>query len=157
VFNLRAGEQRNFFTFPDSYFVRLYKRTKNGLGPAILLERRRKDAKRGESFWIYQNAPPGFDQRHRKGQVIIEALELGMVPLPGQGLNNSPLVLLLLLGVALCFVGLSASRKAGGRIWIAFERRDLEIIGHPGRKGDALFTHEIEQCIEQIRAAIHSN
>ena len=50
VFNLRAGESRKFFSYPDRYFVRSYKRTKDGLGPAVLIEKRRENAQR-ESFW----------------------------------------------------------------------------------------------------------
>ena len=88
--------------------------------------------------------------------MVIEALELRLVPLPGVGLINSPIVLLLLLGVALCFVGLIASRQAGGRIWIEFERRQLQISGAPRKRNDPLFEREFEHCMTLVRASIES-
>lgn len=154
IFNLRAGETRQFFTYPDSYMVRNYKRTKDGLGPAILLERRRKDAKRGESFWVYQSAPEGFDRRHRNEQVSIKALKLGRTPLPGAGLINSPIVLLLLGGIASIFLGLRASKGAGGRIWVELEHRELQISGVPVYQADHQFETDFEHCIQHLEQTV---
>jgi len=154
VFNLRAGESRKFFSYPDQYFVRSYKRAKDDLGPAVLIEKRRQKAERGESFWIYLNAPEGFDRRHRQGQVDIKAIKLGRTPLPGVGLINSPVILLILGGIASILVGLRRSRESGGTVWISFRKRTLKLAARPKVRGDRRFIQDFDLCVEYLRKNI---
>ena len=151
VFNLRAGESRKFFSYPDRYFVRSYKRTKDGLGPAVLIEKRRENAQRGESFWVYLNAPEGFDRKHRQGQVDIKAIKLGRTPLPGVGLINSPVILLILGGIASILIGLRRSQESGGTVWVSFQKRTLMLAGRPKMNGDRRFMRDFDLCVDYLR------
>ena len=154
VFNLRAGESRKFFSYPDRYFVRSYKRAKDGLGPAVLIEKRRQNAQRGESFWVYLNAPEGFDRKHRQGQVDIKAMKLGRTPLPGVGLINSPVILLILGGIASILVGLRKSQESGGTVWVSFRKRTVVLAGRPKVTNDKRFKYDFDNCVSYLRENI---
>ena len=67
TFDMVAGQPIRFFTFDAVYSIVGYDRARKGLGPALQMERREGNQRVGESFWVYRDAPPGFDGRHRGG------------------------------------------------------------------------------------------
>lgn len=154
AFDLRAGESRQFFQWKDTYVLQSYTRSKDGLGPAVLIERRAPGQPSGESFWVYQNAPRGFDKRHRGGDVSIEASELRRTPLPGQGLADSPVGALLMFGLGVLFIGAAAGRSARGRVWVEAAGRSIRISGVPEIAGDSDFESRFNRWARQAERAL---
>ena len=138
-FDLVEGETRQFFQWRAQYVVRDYAASRNGLGPAIRIERVFPDQQRRDDFWVYQDAPPTFDAAHRKGFVSVTARKMGLAPIPGAGLASSGAAVLLVFGLGMLLYGAFAGRSARGRLWIDVEGRDIRLVGAPVRAGDPLF------------------
>ncbi|MCK6549482.1 cytochrome c biogenesis protein ResB [Myxococcota bacterium] len=139
TFDMMAGEQFQFFRWPAKYVVRDYVGSKGGLGPAVRIERRSEGRGGVEDFWVYKNAPIGFDERHRRGEVAIRALDLRLTPLPGAGLTASPASVLLLSGLGLMLAGLLGARRPEGRIWLEADGGVVRIVGVPRSRDDRTF------------------
>lgn len=138
-FDLAQDEVRTFFQWRSEYLVRNYVADRNGLGPAIRMERRDPEERRMEDFWVYLDAPAGFDARHRAGQVSIEAKRMGLAPKPGKGLASRPEAVLLLLGLGLLALGARELGRPDGRLIVQTEGRQVRIAGVPRRAGDTRF------------------
>jgi hypothetical protein len=138
-FDLAQEEVRTFFQLPFEYVIRDYVADRAGLGPALRMER--LDNQRGvrDPFWIYLEAPPGFDARHREGAVEIVAEKMGLVPKPGSGLPSRPEAVLLLIGLAFLAVGARELERADGRLIVEAEGRSVRVAGVPRSEGDARF------------------
>lgn len=137
-FDMVAGESYQFFTWPARYTLNAYFPSYEGLGPAIRMERV-EDRGRREDFWIFQRAPEGFDQRHRKGEVAIRAAWMGLVAPPGQGMASQPGAILLVLGIGALAFGALAGRRPEGRVWLEADGDRVRIIGVPRSAEDASF------------------
>jgi hypothetical protein len=144
-FDMAKAEPFEFFQWPSSYVIRSFDRDFKGLGPMLVMEQRPKDQQQGISFPIFKNAPPGFDGRHREGQVEIRALRMGFVPAPGAGLADSPLAALMLSGFALLILGAVMGQKARGRLWLEVEGRRVRLVGVPAFEGDADFDRQFQR------------
>ncbi len=152
-FDIVAGETFTFFQSPEKYVLRDYLPSRSGLGPAVRLER----AAEGEpprEVWVYARAPQGFDGRHRAGDVAIQAVWLGLSPLPGRGLSGSALSGVMLGGMALVVLGLGASRRARGRVWTEVEGDRIVIAGVPEPGGDRAFAAEVAGAKRTLERAI---
>lgn len=103
-FDLAQREERNFFFHPDVYVLRGYEANALGLGPAVIMQR--FDPRTGQSgrFRVFQDAPPGFDAKHRRGQVGLTAVSMGYAARPGFGLTSRGEAVLALIGFALLLV-----------------------------------------------------
>ncbi|MEL6188547.1 MAG: cytochrome c biogenesis protein ResB [Myxococcota bacterium] len=144
-FDMAQDEVLTFFQWPSEFSIRGYTPQKDGLGPAIRMERVDPERRRVDVFWIYRDAPPGFDGRHRvgldggpeqrTGQVVIEATDMGMVPRPGEGLASQPEAVLLLLGLGLLALGIVELSRPDGRVLAVVEGRHIDIAG-TARDGD---------------------
>ena len=154
VFDMVEGETRQFFQWRAQYVVRNYVASKSGLGPAIRIERLFTDRQQRDDFWVYQNAPDGFDQRHRAGFVSISARKLGLVPIPGAGLASSGAAVLLLLGLGLLMYGAVAQSQAEGQLWIDVDGRDIRLAGAPAKAGDPLFKQAFQRWDLMARAVL---
>lgn len=139
LFDMAQDEVLTFFQWPFEFSVRAYTPQKDGLGPAVRMERVDPEQRRSDAFWVYRDAPAGFDAQHRvgvdldaarrTGQVVIEALDMGLVPRPGEGLASRPEAVLLLLGLGLLAVGLIELARPDGRILAVVEGRRIELAG----------------------------
>ena len=144
-FDMAKAEPFEFFQWPSSYVIRSFDRDFKGLGPMIVMEQRPKDQQQGISFPIFKNAPPGFDARHRDGQVEIRALRMGFEPAPGAGLADSPLAALMLGGLALLILGATLGQRARGRLWLDDEGRRVRLVGVPALEGDVDFERQFQR------------
>lgn len=145
TFDLAEDEVRSFFQWRAEHVIRDYAPQKDGLGPAIRMERIDPELRRVEDFWVYLNAPPGFDARHRKGEVSIIAKEMGLVPRPGAGLASRPEAVLLLLGLGLLGLGALELGRPDGRLVVEAEGRRVRLAGVPHRARDPRFFAAFER------------
>jgi hypothetical protein len=157
TFDMVSGETFQFFQWRPRYVLRDYVIDRLGLGPAIRMEQMFPDQQnRTVDFWIYQNAPPGFDARHRKDVVAIEAKRLGVTPLPGTGLASQPASFLLIAGLGLLCFGALAGTRAQGRLWLEADGEDVRIVGLPQHAGDPSFERGFSRWSLMARAALES-
>ena len=155
-FDMVAGEAKSFFQWPTRYIVLDYVRNREGLGPAVRLEMRGEGASRGSAFWVYLDAPKGFDAKHRGSEVAIVAQWMGMVAPPGKGLADSPIGALMILGLgALCF-GVLAQRKPRGRVWVEAHGNRVAFKALPEREGDPAFAARFRRWALEARAVLSS-
>ena len=154
VFDLVEGETRQFFQWRAQYVLRDYAASKSGLGPAIRMERLFPDQQRRDDFWVYQEAPEGFDAKHRKGFVAIKPRQVGLVPVPGAGLASSGAAVMLLLGLGLLMYGAMAGSQAQGQLWIAVDGREVRLLGSPSKAGDPLFAQAFQRWDVMARAVL---
>lgn len=154
-FDVAENEPIKFFQWRSDFVVRNYVASKNGLGPAIEIERVDSGAQgRRTRFWVYQNAPAGFDQRHRRGMVSIEVVSAGLQAAPGYGMASNPASSLLLFGLALILIGALGSSRAAGRLWVQAEGDTVRILGVPRRAGDGAFAKSFGRLELLCRAAL---
>ncbi len=154
VFDIVEGETRQFFQWRAQYILRDYAASKDGLGPAVRIERLFPDQRRRDDFWVYQEAPPNFDERHRKGFVSITPRKLGLVPVPGAGLASSGAAVMLLVGLGLLLYGAAAGSQAQGQLWIDVDGRDVRLLGTPTKPGDPLFSQAFQRWDVMARAVL---
>ncbi|MBI4816302.1 MAG: cytochrome c biogenesis protein ResB [Deltaproteobacteria bacterium] len=155
-FNMVAGEQFEFFQFSAKYVLREYVRSRGNLGPAIRIERIARGQREGPSFWVYENAPKGFDQRHRAGEVFIDVESSSLKPLPGKGLTGKPTGALLLLGFALVAFGALRGQGASGRLWVLAEGAQVKLVGEPDVEGDRDFESRFESWTLDAKEVLES-
>jgi hypothetical protein len=154
-FDMVSGEVFQFFQWRPRYVIRDYVIDKNGLGPAIRMEQSFPDQEnRTVDFWIYQNAPKGFDARHRKDVVAIEAKRLSVSALPGTGLASQPASFLLIAGLGLLAFGALAGTRAQGRIWLEADGDEVRIVGVPRHAGDPGFERGFARWSLMARATL---
>lgn len=149
IFDMAQDEVKTFFQWPSEFAIRAYTPSKDGLGPAVRIQRTNTEQRRVDEFWVYLDAPEGFDANHRvgldgpvqnrRGQVVIEALEMGMVPRPGQGWTARPEAILLLAGLGLLVLGVIELGRPDGQLVVDIEGRDLRVAGWPRHTSDARF------------------
>ncbi len=156
-FDMVAGEWFKFFQSRDEYAIVGFTRSKDGLGPAVRMERRAPGQPRGESFWVYLRAPAGFDQRHRRDRFAIEALQMDIRPTPGAGLADSPIGALMLFGLAALLFGVRQGQGARGRVWVEVEGRTVRLLGVPHLAGDREFAARFERWSLEARAALEQS
>lgn len=138
-FDMAQGEPIKFFQWRTDFVIRDYVASKNGLGPAIRIERFDPGGQRRSDFWVYRDAPASFDKLHRRGFVSIEAISMGLQAAPGYGLSSKPMSVLLLLGLALVVLGAMGSGRAAGRLWVEAEGDRVRLLGVPRTKDDPGF------------------
>jgi hypothetical protein len=153
-FDMVAGEPFQLFQYPSRYVLRDYVPSREGLGPAVRLERTAQGAQQASDFWVYLSAPPGFDERHRRGEVFIEGRWMGLSPLPGQGLADSPLGVMMIVGLALIGVGTVKSRHPRGKIWVETSGDKVHLFGQPQVPGDADFASAFDRWALHTQAAL---
>lgn len=153
-FDMAKGEPFQFFQWPSTYVIKGFERDFKGLGPMLIMEQRAKDQPQGITFPIFKNAPPGFDARHRDGQVEIRALRMGYVPAPGLGLATSPFGALMLLGLALLFIGAALGQRARGRLWLEVDGGRVRLLGVPVLAGDPDFERQFQRWTLAAAAAL---
>jgi hypothetical protein len=157
TFDMVSGEVFQFFQWRPRYVIRDYVIDKNGLGPAIRMEQSFPDQEnRTVDFWVYQNAPKGFDARHRKDVVAIEAVRLGITALPGNGLASQPASFLLIFGLGLLCFGALAGSRARGRVWLEADGDAVRIVGVPEHAGDPSFERGFARWSLMARATLES-
>jgi len=154
VFEMRQGETRTFFRDPRPYALGTYVPDRNGLGPAVSLEIQDEQSGRTEQFWVYADAPPGFDGRHRQGEVAVQAKRLSLVPRPGRGLTSGPLPLLLMLGLVLIGFGFLAAGRPEGEWWVEVDGPRVEVRARPVLGREAAFAQRTAELLEDLRTQL---
>lgn len=156
MFDMVQDESRQFFQWRPRYFLRNYAASRNGMGPAVRLEKVIDDTKRIDEFWVYLDAPPYFDERHRKGLVSVRALSMGWSPRPGKGLSQSSGGLFLMAGFGLLLIGAFGGSRAHGRVWITVDGDRVRIVGVPARSGDGSFASAFDRWSMMARATLET-
>jgi ResB-like family protein len=154
TFDIMSGEHFQFFRWPGDYQIVDYIPQKDGLGPAVRIQKVLEKERRSDDFWVYANAPDGFDERHRKGEVAIRAKKLGLVPVPGEGLSTSPAALLLLFGFGLFAFGLAIGRGSEGYLWLEAEADKVTVSAFPRDASDASFAARFSRWAKLASLAI---
>jgi hypothetical protein len=108
TFDIVQGEEFTFFQSPDVYVLRGYVADRMGLGPALRFQWSDPQGERFGSFWLYENAPAGFDRRHRQASIALDVLRARQEPVPGAGATSRPASWGLILGLGLLMVGAAA-------------------------------------------------
>ncbi len=156
VFDLAQGEPMRFFQWRYEYVVREYSPSRGGLGPAVRIERILPDERRMTDFWVYLEAPPGFDAAHRGDVVSITARRMGLEPMPGQGMASSPGAVLVVLGLGLLVAGLLGGVRPEGRLWLEADGDQVRVVGLPARAGDHAFGRGFTRWALLARAAVEA-
>lgn len=156
-FDMVAGEPFTLFQFPSKYVLRDYSPAKEGQGPAVRIERTPPAGETPSDFWVYLNAPAGFDAEHRRGEVAFQAVKMGLSPLPGQGLADSSFAVLMIGGLAMMGVGAMKSGRAKGRLWIDTKGDVVRLAGVPAFLGDTDFANAFERWSLTAEAALSTD
>ncbi len=138
-FDVAQDEARSFFQARAEHVIRDFQLDRDGLGPAILIVRTDPDQQTRDDFWVYRDAPPGFDARHRRAEVAISASKMEFVPKPGKGLPSRAEGVLLLLGLALLAAGAFELNRPSGRLIAELDGKTVRLSGVPHRLGDPKF------------------
>lgn len=152
-FDIVAGETFTFFQDTTKYVLREYLPSREGLGAAVRLERT-AEGDSARDVWVYARAPRGFDGRHREGEVTIDAVSMGLSPVPGRALSGSLMATVMLGGLAMVVLGIGASRRSRGRVWSEVEGDRIVIAGVPERSDDRAFALEVEATKKILERAI---
>lgn len=154
-FDLAQNEPIKFFQWRTDYVIRGYVASKNGLGPAVQIEAIEPgQGGRRSEFWVYRDAPRGFDRRHRGGPVSIDMVSAGFQAAPGYGLSSKPASFLLLLGLAFILIGAVGSSRAAGRLWVQAEGDQIRLVGVPRIAGDTGFARSFGRLELLCRMAL---
>lgn len=154
VFDMAQNEPVQIFQWRANYTVRDYRRSKGALGPAVRIQRSGANPSSHSEFWVYRDAPPGFDARHRGGLVSFEAISMGRVPAPGHGLASRPSSVLLIAGLALLILGSLGQTRTSGRVWVDADGERVRLVGVPERAGDGGFARLFERVELWARSAV---
>ncbi len=154
TFDMMSGEHVQFFRWPGEYSIVDYLPSKDGLGPAVRIQKILQQERRSDDFWIYLRAPAGFDERHRKAEVAIAGVDMGFVPLPGEGFTSSPAALLFLFGFGLFAFGLLSGRGSEGLLWLEADGDRVTITGLPRAIEDKSFEHRFSRWARIAQLAI---
>ena len=144
-FDMAQDELRSFFRQPGQYALRDYEPDRMGLGPAVRMQLLDDSGRAVDAFWIYEEAPPGFDARHRRGRVAITAESMGIAARPGQGLASRGEAVLALIGLGLLLVGLRDQGRPEGRLLVEIDGRRVRVEGAPARAKDPRFAQTFER------------
>ncbi|HJL42826.1 MAG TPA: hypothetical protein RMG48_16085 [Myxococcales bacterium LLY-WYZ-16_1] len=104
-FDMAQGESIQFFGKRVEHTVVTYVPDKDGLGPAVQMTRSDPVQGSRSSFWVYGDAPPDFDARHRGSTTAIALERARIVARPGSGLAARPASWLLLLALMVAGLG----------------------------------------------------
>jgi hypothetical protein len=155
TFDMVLGEPFRFFGSSDRYVLRHYVADRLGLGPAAVVERVPEGAQEGLRMWIYQRAPKDFDARHRAGELRIEAESMGLGPVPGTGIADSWLNVLMAAGMSLLFLGALFRTGGAGRLWVFVNGDRVELSGVPREAHDADFGARFQRWGLLAESALH--
>lgn len=141
VFDLVEGEEFSFFQSSDVYVLRGYASDRLGLGPALQFQWGEPGGQPFGAFWVYENAPPGFDQRHRRAAVGFDVLRAEVQPVPGAGPTARPASWGLILGAGLLMMGALVRLQPVSRVEVVCSGHDLrlELRGPESAKTERLF------------------
>ena len=154
VFDMAQNEPIQIFQWRANYTVLDYLPSKGTLGPAVRIQRTGAESSSHSEFWVYRDAPPGFDARHRGGLVSFEALSMGLVPAPGHGLASRPSSVFLIVGLSLLILGSLGQTRASGRVWVDTDGERVRLVGVPERAGDGGFARLFERLEVWARSVV---
>lgn len=154
VFDMAQNEPVQIFQWRADYTIRDYIPSKGRLGPAVRIQRSGRESSSGSEFWVYQDAPVGFDRTHRRGLVSFEVLSMGLVPAPGHGLASRPSSILLIGGLALLILGSLRQARTPGRVWVDADGERVRLVGVPQRAGDGGFARMFERVQLWARSVV---
>lgn len=116
-FDMVQGEPFQFFQVPSRYSLLRYRPDQAGQGPAVLIDRAgSQEAPSGDRFWVYREASMGFDRRHRQGALGFNPIRMGVQARPGSRPAFAWGQAMLLVGLAMAFLGWFLNRRP--RVWM---------------------------------------
>lgn len=154
TFDMMSGEPWKFFRWPAQYVIRDFVPSRNSLGPAIRLERTLEGEPRPDDFWVFKNAPDGFDAKHRRGEVAIRAIRLALEPGPGEGVASSRGAVVLVFGMGMLVFGALAGRRPAGLLWVEVNGDRVVVTGVPRVGGDRAFEGRFGGWARVARSAV---
>ena len=154
IFDMAQFENRTFFQWPFDYSIQNYVQQKDGLGPAIQMRRLDDQRRQVSVFWVYLNAPPHFDARHRRGAVKIEARSMGITARPEAGMASRTESVLLLLGLGLLAIGTLELGRPVGQLVVRTDGRKVKLFGLPSTQGDKKFAFSFKKWAQLAQWAV---
>ncbi|MFO0724999.1 MAG: cytochrome c biogenesis protein ResB [Myxococcota bacterium] len=155
-FDLVAGEAFTFFQYPTQWMLRDYVPAQGVMGPAVRFDRMGSNNEPPREVWVYLNAPPGFDERHRQDEVAITAVSMGLSSIPGRGLSASSGAPLIALGLALAVLGIFAQAQAAGSLFIRLNGDEVELLAVPESKQRERFERSFQVWKSKVERALAS-
>jgi hypothetical protein len=152
-FDLVQGEERSFFRSPRTVRLVGYVPDRKGLGPALRFESTDPNTRRTEAFWVYEDAPVGFDARHRQDAVGMRILDLRLQPRPGTRFQEGVSALapwLLLLGMVSLGIGVLGVGRPGGRWTVDFVGPRITVTAEPAEGQTDVFFRYTEDVLRQV-------
>jgi hypothetical protein len=148
TFDIVEGEEFTFFQSRDTYILRGYAADRLGQGPALQMQWVDATGQPRGFFWVYQNAPRGFDGRHRQADIGFDILRAHQQPIPGAGPTARPASWGLILGVGLLMIGAIARMQPSLSADVVCTGHDvvLELRSAAGRR--------VERIWKQVRSAV---
>ena len=153
-FDMVGGETFQPFRTRAKYMVRDYVSDKSGLGPAVRVEMTMTEPAQRLDFWVYLNAPEGFDQKHRNDAISFRAVELGMQPTPGHGLSSRPASFLMIVGLGLLVFGAFAGSRPEGKLWLEADGDEVRLAAIPQHAEDDAFASGFRKLALLARATL---
>lgn len=155
-FDMAGGESFQPFRTRAKYTVRDYVSDKKGLGPAVRVDMTMTEPVQRLEFWVYLNAPPNFDQKHRKDAISFRAVEIGMEAVPGHGLSSRPASFLMIAGLGLLVFGAFAGSRPQGKLWLEADGDKVRLAAIPQHSEDEAFSSGFRKLALLARSALES-
>ncbi|MGF1509408.1 MAG: hypothetical protein ACFB9M_07895 [Myxococcota bacterium] len=154
VFDMVEGEEQRFFQSNMTYRLMSFTPDRLGLGPAIQLQAQPPSGP-SEAFWLFEDADPGFDARHRQGQVEFQRVSIQLQPKPGfafSGTGGGFSPVLLIAGLTVMGLGVLSVGRPGGRWTVELIGARAWVIAETSPGGEERFFHYTHAALENLAA-----
>ncbi len=148
TFDRVAGEELRAFQDADTYWISDFVADRAGLGPALFVQWARGRDRRPGGFWLFTEAPRGFDGRHRQANVGFDVQSARFEPVPGAGPTSRPWSWLMVLGLGLLVAGAVGRSRPEVRLEALCEGKTIELrfTGDDGRPSQRLWSR-VERAV----------
>lgn len=153
-FDVAQNEERQFFGSPNAHTIIGFDPDRRNLGPAVWVAMTDASGRLIDRFWVYRDAPPGFDARHRRGAVAITATRMGYGAKPGHGLVSTWASVVLLVGLGLLGIGLLDLGRPEGLVVVEADGATVWLDGVAARRSDAGFRRLFSRTERLARSAL---
>lgn len=155
-FELREGERTQLFQADHRYTLLGFLPNRQGLGPASLIQEQTlgedEQITAQRRFWLYADAPAGFDQRHRVDVLSLRPVEMGWAARPGAGLGASLAGVWMSLGFGLMLAGWAAASARPAWIWVAIDGAEVHLRGASVFEDDPSFALSFARLSQSLRS-----
>jgi hypothetical protein len=154
VFNLPENEPIDFFEWGATWELVAFVEDWFGQGPAARFRTVYKQERQQSLFWVFADAPPEFDRRHRRGLVDISILGIDRIhAVPSTFASHLPVVLLL-VGVVLGLWRAALLFQPSGWVKLTYRDHKLVLLGTSDESTSPRFTRQLRDWGAHLRDAM---